>query len=182
MRVLVLAVAVAGATFGIATVVNASIPDSSGVIHGCYQKPSNPAQRPGALRVVDTGRGQSCRADEIALAWNQSGPTGATGPTGAVGPKGATGPTGATGATGATGPTGATGATGATGQQGPSGPHGPSGPAGPSYSTFEVRQIQAVSTQTTVISTAVNPTFTGNLLLQASGFVSLTQANPSGAG
>src|SRR5262249_43651558 len=79
-------------------------------------------------------------------------------------------------------PTGATGATGATGQQGPSGPHGPSGPAGPSYSTFEVRQIQAVSTQTTVISMAVNPTFTGNLLLQASGFVSLTPANPTRSG
>jgi hypothetical protein len=45
-----------------------------------------------------------------------------------------------------------------------------------------VRQIQSVSAQTTVISMAVNPTFAGNLLVQASGYVSITQSNPSGAG
>jgi hypothetical protein len=174
--------AVAGGTFSVATGVEASIPDSAGAIHGCYLKTANLSARPGTLRVVDTERGQSCRGDEIALAWSQTGPTGARGPTGATGAKGATGPTGATGAKGLTGATGARGpkgVTGATGAKGPSGPRGPSGAkgpsgaAGPSYSTFEVKQIASVSDQTTVISMSVDPTFAGNLLVQASGWASV---------
>jgi hypothetical protein len=44
----------------------ASIPDSNGVIHGCYQKNS------GQLRVVDPGgAGGSCSSSESPLAWNQ---------------------------------------------------------------------------------------------------------------
>jgi hypothetical protein len=80
----------------------ASIPDASGVIHGCYVKAN------GKLRVIDS-RGKGCQKGETPLNWNQTGPTGPTGPTGT------TGPTGATGATGATGPTGVTGTTGASG-------------------------------------------------------------------
>jgi len=38
---LLLALAVGGAVFGIATAVRADIPDS-GVIHGCYGKPGTP--------------------------------------------------------------------------------------------------------------------------------------------
>ncbi len=53
-------VAVAGAVFGIATAVQASIPDSSGVIHGCYAKTSKGQQPAGALRAIDTGHGQVC--------------------------------------------------------------------------------------------------------------------------
>jgi hypothetical protein len=41
----------------------ASIPDASGVIHGC-RKTSG-----GALRVIDTGAGQTCMANETALNW-----------------------------------------------------------------------------------------------------------------
>jgi hypothetical protein len=75
-----------------------SIPDGSGVIHGCYQSVH------GQLRVVESAA--DCNPSETPIQWNQTGPTGSTGPTGATGATGATGPTGATGATGATGPAG----------------------------------------------------------------------------
>ena len=45
---LLLALAVGGALFGIASAVQASIPDSGGVIHGCYQRNG------GTLRVIDS--------------------------------------------------------------------------------------------------------------------------------
>jgi hypothetical protein len=69
---LVLALAVAGATFGIVTVVQAAIPDSNGTIHGCYQF-ANGAVPKGTLRVVDTGTGESCRFYEHSLNWNSHG-------------------------------------------------------------------------------------------------------------
>jgi hypothetical protein len=127
------AVGVGGAAF-------AAIPDSSGAIHGCYQK------NVGNLRVIDPSGGDSCRPSEIAISWSQTGPqgpkgdTGATGPqgpkgdtgaTGPAGPTGLTGPKGDTGATGPQGPKGDTGATGATGPQGTAGPKGDTGPVGP---------------------------------------------------
>jgi hypothetical protein len=80
------ALGVAAALFGVATAVQASIPDSSGVIHGCYQKIN------GQLRVIDTDKGQACLASELALSWSQTGPTGATRPTGATGATGPPGP------------------------------------------------------------------------------------------
>jgi hypothetical protein len=46
----------------------ATIPDASGVIHGCY-KNSN-----GALRVIDTDAGATCNGSETPLTWNQTGP------------------------------------------------------------------------------------------------------------
>lgn len=118
----------------------ATIPASNGVIKACYQKNN------GQLRVVDSA--EACNSSELAIQWNQNGPTGArgaTGATGAPGARGAQGPTGARGATGlqgnqglkgdrgATGTPGvrgATGATGATGDRGLIGPVGPTGPAG----------------------------------------------------
>jgi hypothetical protein len=69
---LVLALAVAGATFGIVTVVQAAIPDSNGTIHGCYQF-ANASVPKGTLRVVDTGTGESCRFYERPLNWNSKG-------------------------------------------------------------------------------------------------------------
>jgi hypothetical protein len=114
-----LAAIVAALAFG--GIAWADIPDS-GVIHGCYNK-----YQLQPLRVIDTSKGQSCLGNEIALDWNQTGPTGATGLTGATGATGPTGGTGVTGATGATGPTGGTGVTGATGATGPQGPGATSG-------------------------------------------------------
>ena len=90
---LLVAVAAGGILLGIATAVQADIPDS-GVIEGCYQK------NKGDLRVIDTSNGGNCNPSETPLSWNQTGPTGATG---ARGPTGTTGPTGAKGPTGTTG-------------------------------------------------------------------------------
>jgi hypothetical protein len=61
----------------------ASIPDTNGVIHGCYNNTT------GALRVVDDHNPQ-CTGDqaETALDWNQQGRTGPVGSQGARGPQG----------------------------------------------------------------------------------------------
>ena len=61
------ALVVGGAVFGIATAVQASIPDSNGVAHGCYYIPgkiSNTQQLPGDLRLIDTDAGQHCNSNE----------------------------------------------------------------------------------------------------------------------
>src|SRR5262245_10124335 len=73
-----LALAVGGAIFGIATAVQADIPDS-GLIHGCYKSTG------GSLRVIDSSSGGKCSPSEAPLSWNQRGPTGATGPPGPAG-------------------------------------------------------------------------------------------------
>jgi hypothetical protein len=115
-----LALAIGGAVFGIATAVQASIPDANGVIHGCYNTSLAHGNPTGALRVIDTSAVNGhCANWEAPLNWSA-----------AAGVTGATGATGATGPTGPTGPTGATGATGPSGTTGPSGPSGPTGPAG----------------------------------------------------
>jgi hypothetical protein len=85
-----LAVAVAALALG--GIAYATIPDSSGVIHGCYNVGN------GALRVIDTGKGQTCTAGrETALTWNQTGPQGPVGPQGPAGPQGTAGPQGPAG-------------------------------------------------------------------------------------
>ncbi len=87
-RALTMSIAVLAGTA--AAGVAASIPDASGVIHSCYRKNG------GNLRVVDPSTGR-CLPSEIALSWNQTGPTGPRGSTGSpgpTGPKGTTGPQG----------------------------------------------------------------------------------------
>ncbi len=69
----------------------ATIPDGSGVIHGCYLKGL------GTLRVIDTGKAQTCSSFETPLTWSQTGPPGAQGPQGSQGPQGQQGPAGPTG-------------------------------------------------------------------------------------
>ena len=96
----------------------AAIPDSGGVIHGCYQK------NVGNLRVIDSDDGDKCRPSEIAIQWSQTGPAGPVGP---QGPKGDTGPAGPAGPVGPVGPQGPKGDTGDTGPAGPAGPVGPPG-------------------------------------------------------
>jgi hypothetical protein len=64
---LLVVLAVVGAAFGIAGAVQASIPDSNGVAHGCYYIPpklSGTQQLPGDLRLIDTDKGQHCNSDE----------------------------------------------------------------------------------------------------------------------
>jgi hypothetical protein len=72
-------VALVGVALGLGGVAFATIPDSSGTIHGCYG-------RKGKLRVVKAG--SNCRRNETAIEWNQRGPRGAIGPTGATGASG----------------------------------------------------------------------------------------------
>jgi len=98
----------------------ASIPDGTGVIHGCYQNST------GIARIIDSAN-ESCSKRETAIRWNQQGPEGPQGPKGDTGD---TGPQGPKGDTGDTGPQGPKGDTGDTGPQGPQGPEGPEGPPG----------------------------------------------------
>jgi hypothetical protein len=92
----------AAALLGVAGVAYATIPDSGGVIHGCYSKSG------GSLRVIDASV-TNCTKSETALDWNVQGQQGPQGPQGAAGPQGPAGPQGA------------------AGPQGPAGPPGPSG-------------------------------------------------------
>src|SRR5262245_29224762 len=78
LLVAVIVVVTVGATYGFA-----SIPDSAGVIHGCFDKNS--------LRVIDHSTGSVCKSGETSLDWNQSGPQGAPGQDGTNGTNGVSG-------------------------------------------------------------------------------------------
>ena len=143
---LIAALAVAGTAF-------AAIPDSGGVIHGCYLKNA------GLLRVIDTARSR-CSPIETAIQWSQTGPQG---PEGAIGPQG---------------PTGAKGDTGAAGPAGPAGAVGPAGPAGASLTvTFAIAgsvDLEPANTWVQVASKQLDPgsyavTATSNMLEAGSG-------------
>jgi hypothetical protein len=83
-----LVVAIAALVVALGGVAYATIPDSKGVIHGCYDSGGN-------LKVIDTSTVQSCPAKGYkSLDWNR------TGPQGPAGSKGDTGPTGPAGAPG----------------------------------------------------------------------------------
>jgi hypothetical protein len=62
------AIALAALAVALGGVAYATIPDSNGTIHGCYQKNG------GSLRVVESS--SDCRSSEQALDWNQQGPPG----------------------------------------------------------------------------------------------------------
>src|SRR5262249_36607878 len=68
---------VAGTVLALAGGAVASIPDASGVIHGCYNKSS------GSLRIIDSSV-TGCSSKETALTWNQVGPRGLQGVPGLV--------------------------------------------------------------------------------------------------
>jgi hypothetical protein len=54
------------AAVGLVSVATGTIPSGSdGVIHSCYQNPGL-FSNPGAVRVIDTDRGQRCRFNETA--------------------------------------------------------------------------------------------------------------------
>ena len=75
-------VAVAVGALAVGGIAYATIPDSNGVIHGCYQK------KQGTLRVIDTDQAQTCSSSETQLDWNQTGPQGQPGQQGPPGPTG----------------------------------------------------------------------------------------------
>ena len=85
---LTLMVAGALGALAIGSVAFAAIPDSGGVINGCYDKQS------GKLRVTDTqtNKPKACGSDETPLSWNQQGPQGESGPQGIPVPVGPQGP------------------------------------------------------------------------------------------
>jgi Collagen triple helix repeat (20 copies) len=112
-RIRVLVALLAALLAGIATAVAlAAIPDSNGVIHGCYTTAS------GSLRVVNAS--SECFVTETPLDWGVEGPAGAAG---------SQGPQGVPGAAGIQGPTGLAGADGLPGLAGPQGAQGPIGPS-----------------------------------------------------
>jgi hypothetical protein len=64
----VLALAVGGAVFGIATAVQASIPDSNAIVHSCYNTSLAHGSPIGAMRAIDTGKvGGVCASWEGAV-------------------------------------------------------------------------------------------------------------------
>jgi hypothetical protein len=68
----------------------ASIPDSGGVIHGCYKPQSDGHSSP--LGVIDTALSNGhCPSGQTQLTWNQTGPQGPAGPQGPQGPPGPAG-------------------------------------------------------------------------------------------
>lgn len=69
---------------GFAGLAYAAIPDSQGVIHGCYRTNT------GSLRIIDSDT-DTCNGNETSLNWNQTGPQGLPGPQGPAGPSGASG-------------------------------------------------------------------------------------------
>jgi len=113
MRRLFLVVAAAVAVLITAGVAYATIPDSGGVIHGCFGKSG------GDLRVIDASV-TNCQKTESSLTWNIQGVQGPQGPQGAQGPIGPAGPQGI------------------QGPIGPQGLMGPQGPSGTSHAYFVV--------------------------------------------
>jgi hypothetical protein len=102
---LIVVAAVAGALVLLGGVAFATIPDSSGVIHGCYSRSG------GSLRVIDNTV-TNCGKDETALNWNVQGPQG---PPGSQGPKGDQGIQGVQGVPGVQGNQGIQGIPGPSG-------------------------------------------------------------------
>ena len=61
--------------FALATAVQASIPDASGVIQGCYSANGSKATNGTPLNIIDSA--SSCSKGQTAISWNQRGITGA---------------------------------------------------------------------------------------------------------
>ena len=80
-RVLVLSFGLIALAAGIAY---ATIPDSAGVIHGCYGNT-------GQLRVIDPSNGDACKNNETGLDWSKTGPQGPPGQDGTNGTNGVSG-------------------------------------------------------------------------------------------
>jgi hypothetical protein len=79
-----------------AAVAYASIPDSTGAIHGCYSGNGSKQQNGTPLNIIDSDAA-SCSRGQTPVTWNavgQQGPSGPSGASGPSGPSGATGPTG----------------------------------------------------------------------------------------
>jgi hypothetical protein len=67
-----LIVGIASATVGVAL---ASIPDSSGLVHGCYKTSAAP-NKTHALTVINAAKVSACPSGYTSLDWNVNGPNG----------------------------------------------------------------------------------------------------------
>ena len=78
---------VLGFAIGGAALALADVPDSTGVIHACYQvapgSTTKPLEQTGNVYVIDPSQGQACNSGDHPLDWNQTGPMGSPGPKGA---------------------------------------------------------------------------------------------------
>lgn len=74
---LVVFVLVLGAAFG-GGFAFATIPDSGGVLHGCYSQKGTNQYGGTQLNIIDSDSA-SCKKDDVQVTWNQSGPPGAAG-------------------------------------------------------------------------------------------------------
>ena len=72
----------------------ATIPDSSGIYHGCVKIGTNGRQ---TVYLIDTAITTTCSKGYSASTWLQIGPQGAAGPSGPPGPQGAAGALGSRG-------------------------------------------------------------------------------------
>jgi len=149
-----MAIAAAGVLAG--GIAFATIPDASGVIHGCYMKNG------GTIRVIDDGV-TKCAQNETALTWNNTGPRG---PQGVPGLQGVPGPQGPQGVTGPQGP---------SGLQGPPGVQGPVGQNGVSHGYYDSNTLNIASDDPYVTATLSLPP--GNFLVF--GKVEATNLSPT---
>jgi len=83
------AVMAGGTAYG--AVSSSSIPDASGLIHGCYSTNAANGTNGTVLNIINTGQA-SCSKGQSAISWNQAGPAGPQGPPGAAGTPGPAGP------------------------------------------------------------------------------------------
>lgn len=79
--------AAAATVGGTATAALASIPDSTGAIHGCYSANGAGGTNGTQLNIIDSALA-SCSKGQTAITWNQVGQQGPAGPQGVPGPAG----------------------------------------------------------------------------------------------
>lgn len=171
----------------------ASVPDASGVIHGCYDN------KTGIARIIDTAT-QACFAKEAAITWSQTGPVGPQGPVGATGPQGPAGqsvigssvnvgnpncPYGGTALTLGVFTTyvcnGTPGTPGAQGPQGATGPQGPQGPSGIALAGRETIFGGTPAQSSSSLLTGTNqftPTHNTTCIISAGGYMVTASDNP----
>jgi hypothetical protein len=82
-------VVVGGVAVGLAAggIAYASVPDSSGLIHGCYNPNGVTAVNGTALNIIDRDKA-SCSKNQQEISWSQTGPPGPKGDKGDQGPSG----------------------------------------------------------------------------------------------
>ena len=119
---------IAGGALG-SSILYTHLAAGSTVITACVSRSS------GAVRILRPG--DTCKASEDLLTWNQEGPQGPQGPQGVEGPQGPQGPQGVEGPQGKEGPEGK------EGPQGIQGPPGPAGADGLGISKANIHQVRA---------------------------------------